>query len=255
MASESSGTSLRRSSRRRQTDGDASDSSEASYHSAPDIGQPRTNSSMAFPYQDESTVAMRLNPELNPNRNSREERPRPSSHGPSAAQPVDSGAAPGSFVSQLAPPSQLMYTPLPPAAQDSRRTPLQEVAATHGPAQSTLPSAERLQHLSDIFDDLRRAHSPETFAQVVASLTGVQPTPPSARRHHPPGSDQTVYHNVSSSSPSRSPSGDDSEITFLEPQRLSPRMQQQEDHNSPHPTPPPTQPSRSCSGWGCLTRL
>ncbi len=135
MASESSGKSLRRSSRgRRRPDGEASDSSDASYHSAPDIGQPRTNSSMAFPYHDESTVAMRLNPELNPNRNSREERPCTTSHGPSAAQPVDSGAAPGSFVSQLVPPVQLMYTPLPPAAQDSRRTPLQEVATTHGPA-------------------------------------------------------------------------------------------------------------------------
>ena len=89
----------RRSARSRKTSAsagdDASESSDASYHSAPDDQQ------RAFPYHDESTVAIRLNPELDPNRHSREDRTSALPRGPLAAQPGNHGAASGSHSSQL----------------------------------------------------------------------------------------------------------------------------------------------------------
>ena len=209
MASEASDNTVRRSSRSRRTSAaapaagdDNSESSDASYHSAPETGQPRADPSMAFPYHDESTVAMRLNPELDPNRHSREERPPALSRGPPAAQPGNSGAASGSVPSQLIS-APMTYTPVPPTAHDRRRASVQEVPTSSGPAQTPQPSTEheRLKHLSDIFDDLRRTHSPETFAQVVASLTGVQATPSGAPRQQSshqlphPSSNQTVYYH------------------------------------------------------------
>jgi hypothetical protein len=196
----------RRSARGRKTnsDGEASESSSSSYYSAP--ADHHAESRLQLPHHDGSTAPVRLNTEIDPNRHApRDSLSRHLTSDESAAQSGLSGGVSAFPASSNASTAQLLYTPVPPSARDDRRTSQHEANAHVGPAQSTSLSAERLDKLSAIFDDLRRAHTPDSFAQIVASITGVTTTPSEALRQQPPSSEQTVYHNVSSSSPPNSP--------------------------------------------------